>query len=551
MESKARLTLYAMRIAVLLLVLAIGAVVLIQLIRPENQSTQDPTSSNGEQDVVSEVYVPLPSIQRYVSGEQAIEIIPYLEDGSIFDPELGVHVHPDTGIWTLQGGGFTINPETGLITEIRSGIELDLDGFDNLTQAYEHNPELFIAFHNALLASLPNVLPWFDYNRDIPIVLRHNTGLDRTPTTIAAAWNTSYVIAPDNTLWTWGANNRHRFVIKTAYETSRANPDRFRLTYNTLPTRLMENVVAVSASENHTAIIKTDGSVWTWGCNSFGQIGDGTQTLFQPLDLMDIRRRPIIEDNIRDVPIRVMENAISVTAGNTNTMAIDSDNNLWAWGRISDRYVLVPEIILDNVYAASALSGKAIRGDGSLWLVLGEDAPQMLSEGRYISALSGGEVICSNGWIWGETGERWRHDFHIQNLYESMRTTGTEIIAITGYWGEGTYWLLSDGTIYNYHGGRLHWDSFRNEPLRGIITIAGAGSHTLAVMHDGSLWAWGSNWYGATGTGFSIAGFESFYDNLSEYEGENLDVFDMMSIQATFHRTNVPARILNSVLLLN
>jgi len=62
-------------------------------------------------------------------------------------------------------------------------------------------------------------------------------------------------------------------------------------------------------------MLKADGTVWTWGWNGFGQLGDGTFT-------------------DRSTPVQVvgLSNVIAIAARDYHTLAIKSDGSVWAWG---------------------------------------------------------------------------------------------------------------------------------------------------------------------------------------------------------------------------
>ena len=75
----------------------------------------------------------------------------------------------------------------------------------------------------------------------------------------------------------------------------------------------------VAAGGNHTVALKSDGTVWTWGYNSSGQLGDGT---------MDNKSTPVQVQNLGDV--------VSVAAGYHHTVALKSDGTVWTWGRNSN-----------------------------------------------------------------------------------------------------------------------------------------------------------------------------------------------------------------------
>jgi len=124
------------------------------------------------------------------------------------------------------------------------------------------------------------------------------------------------------------------------------------------PKKIMDNAVAVSAGQLHSLAIKADGSLWAWGDNSGGQVGDGTK-------------------KDRYAPYKVMDHAVAAVAGYWHSLAIKSDGSLWAWGYNSDGQLgdgtvetrAAPVKIMDSVVAAAAGHAHtlAVKSDGGLW----------------------------------------------------------------------------------------------------------------------------------------------------------------------------------------
>jgi hypothetical protein len=124
------------------------------------------------------------------------------------------------------------------------------------------------------------------------------------------------------------------------------------------PYKLMENVASVSAGYIHTFAIKKDASLWAWGTNWYGQLGDGTTT-------------------DRSTPKKIMDGVSHISAGTMHTLALKTDGTLWAWG--TNQYgqlgnkstvnsfspIKVMESVID--FSAGEEHSLAIKSDGTLW----------------------------------------------------------------------------------------------------------------------------------------------------------------------------------------
>lgn len=123
---------------------------------------------------------------------------------------------------------------------------------------------------------------------------------------IAAGSNYSIVIdRGDGSLWAWGSNVNGRLGDGTT--TARSSPVRVVG---------VSQVKSISPGELHCAVVTNDSSVWTWGFNRWGQLGLGTSDL-----------------NPHLIPVKVPSlQAIAVAVGYGHTMAVKPDGTVWAWG---------------------------------------------------------------------------------------------------------------------------------------------------------------------------------------------------------------------------
>jgi alpha-tubulin suppressor-like RCC1 family protein len=112
-------------------------------------------------------------------------------------------------------------------------------------------------------------------------------------------------LTTDGSLWAWGANAVGQLGDGTTI--TRMAP---------VQVGFAKDWAVVRAGSGHTVAIRTDGTLWAWGLNEHGQLGDGSKTN-------------------RIVPIRVgsARNWEAVMAGTSHTVAIRTDGTVWTWGR--------------------------------------------------------------------------------------------------------------------------------------------------------------------------------------------------------------------------
>jgi alpha-tubulin suppressor-like RCC1 family protein len=82
----------------------------------------------------------------------------------------------------------------------------------------------------------------------------------------------------------------------------------------------LSDVAGVSAGQYHTLVLKTDGSVWAFGANSYGQLGDQTTTL---------RTSPVA---VKLADGAALTGVVTVAAGSNHSLALKSDGTVVAWG---------------------------------------------------------------------------------------------------------------------------------------------------------------------------------------------------------------------------
>ena len=176
----------------------------------------------------------------------------------------------------------------------------------------------------------------------------------------------SGAITEDGSLYMWGDNYCGQLGDGTTEERSN-------------PVKIMDHVKSVSLGDNHSGAITEDGSLYMWGYNGSGRLGDGTKK------------------EERSNPVKIMDHVRSVSLGSWHSGAITEDGSLYMWGYNyhgqlgdgTDSGKSNPVKIMDHVRSVSLgeWHSGAITEDGSLYM-WGSNSSGQLGDGTTTDRLT-------------------------------------------------------------------------------------------------------------------------------------------------------------------
>lgn len=247
----------------------------------------------------------------------------------------------------------------------------------------------------------------------------------------------------------------------------------------------------LAAGSDHTLAIKGDGTVWAWGRNHYGQLGNGSITATAiPLQVSGLTR------------------ATSVSASGDVSAAVKSNGTVWVWGSGVSLTPVQVSGLTDAIAVVATYSGKfvALRSDGSVWTweysagvntvpvrVTGLGNIRAIDR-RYHALKADGTV-----WQWGYSGAAQTVPVRVPGLANVRAIavgSGHVLVLRSGGtvwgWGSNGHGQLGDGT-----------QTDRITPVQAIgltnvtsITSTDAGQVSQAVKSDGTVWMWGYNSFG-------------------------------------------------------
>jgi cysteine-rich repeat protein len=284
---------------------------------------------------------------------------------------------------------------------------------------------------------------------------------------VATGANHSLMLREDGAVWSWGSNGSGQ--LGDGSTTLRNSP---------VPTQGLGQMKEVKAYASHSLALRaSDGTVWAWGRNTYGQLGESSSTT-----------------SSRPLPVQVSSlSGIKALAVSNHVLALDSDGAVHSWGYNSNGQLgdgtttnrftphKLPSPLLNvRTLAAGASHSLALRSNGTVY-AWGLNSSGQLGDGSNATRFTPVLVAGLSKVVALAAGTS--HSL-------ALSSEGTVYA-----WGLNTSGQLGDGTTTNRKTPILVPD------LTNVVAISAGANYSLALRSDGTVYAWGLNTSGQLGDG--------------------------------------------------
>lgn len=290
-----------------------------------------------------------------------------------------------------------------------------------------------------------------------------------------------YVIKKDNSLWFWGLDKDSILTGKSETNSTEVNK----------PTKIMDNVssIKINSEGNHIAILKKDGTLWTCGTNIRGEVGNGTSKIQRmPVKVLDKVKTFELGSNRSYNFMAAIRTDNSLWMWGCNTHGQIGNGHIGdAKDHYNDPFQTKPVKILDDVskvYLGEENQVQAIKKDGSLWVWGYSTCVSDFSRKTFIGYNRDEMDTCQS------VPAKLTDD--VISVYNFEGST----LALKGdnslwAWGNNRYGTVGNGKkgerTDDFYGGLFN----QYKPIRILDNVKTVMGNFSAIQYDGTLWRWG------------------------------------------------------------
>lgn len=283
---------------------------------------------------------------------------------------------------------------------------------------------------------------------------------------VAGGYSHSLLLKPDGTIWSWGTN--------TYWELGDTTP-----TARYIPAQVaaLSSIKAIEAGLSFSLALQTNGDLWVWGLNNQGQLGDGLTAN-------------------RSVPYKVLTGVVAMAAGEQHVLAVKSDGTVWAWGRNNEGE-------LGQGTTSTTPQRTPIQVPG-----LPAGVVTRVAAGQFFSLLLRDGTV--RAWGYNGSGQLGQNDL-------TQRTSPTVVAGLSSIdslsggqdhvlalrsdgqvfaWGRNNFGQVGDGTS-----GTNRLTPVQLLECPPVVSISAGYNHSLAISETGVIYAWGQQSSGQVGDG--------------------------------------------------
>jgi len=291
---------------------------------------------------------------------------------------------------------------------------------------------------------------------------------------VAAGGVTSLALDSAGHVWAWGGNGNGQLGNGT---TTNSNfPVEVVTSFGGSP---LSNIVAIASGHDFSMALDSTGHVWTWGINSVGTLGNGTNT------------DSSVPVEVTISPGVYLSGIVAISGGDAQAVALDNSGHVWTWGSDYD------DQLGDGISMNSNVPIEVPDFDGITAIASGAN---------YSLALKNDGTV----WAWGYNG-----DGELGNgMTGSDKDTPAQVMGLSditaincGYdhilalKSDGTVWAWGNNTSYGLANGTTTGNSSipnQISNLTGVIVLGAGYAQNTVLKNDGTIWGWGQDTWGVT-----------------------------------------------------